>query len=800
MVNSAFNSVTKTAKAKISSFSIALVLAVMGMSGATPLFTQLASAASSVSVCASGCDYTTIQDGINNVDTGGTVNVQAGTYTGSNILVNKSVTLQGVPGTKVVVPNVTETNAFNVQAHNVTISGFEIEGPASTSYLTYAWGSINTRGIFVYNGYNGFNITNNTIHNLRNNILIDGRNNGSVTNNVIDNSKSGISVQYTDAGTGNTEGYTVAISGNSQGAFGNEWGLNMHLNGHYDSGLGTLVGNAVKIAPTAPNAVQTALLANKAANGGWAVQDQGYSFQNRTEVNVATTGSDSSQGSKLGPLATVQTGVNAVTKSGVVTVNAGTYSGNVIVPVNNLTLQAPSGATLNLGSGFGINLNNGPVITGFKMTGFTVNSSSGTTYALKAYKADGLTLENDTFNGSTGNGGGIDINSTSNVTLNNVTATGFKKNGFAVTAQFAGGDTPSSNIIFNGVTASNNNWAGIAFYTMNGSSTIGADITGVSFTGNNVVSGNAKGIEIVGDSDANAAAHNTPRWNVTNGSGGSIDLGTTAFSGNSVDIINYQTKGVQALSATFNGLTGDSMTASQRSSEDALIVDKLDYSNFGLVKYWTVVVTVNSLSTDDTTPALSGTVNDKDAAVNVTVNGHTYVANVSGTANGSGTYDWNVGVADALPVGTYDVSVAATDQGGNVANDATTNELTISAPASSGGGSGSGGSSSGSGSTNGNGGTTTTTGGGRGASFFALFGANANTAGQVLGAASDDSQNDSKKDNKGHVKSASINKDKNSDSEDSAFLGLGWWWLPIIVALLALLYFLYRRFRPGEKA
>ena len=70
---------------------------------------------------------------------------------------------------------------------------------------------------------------NNNIHDLRNGILIDGRNTGSVTGNRIENTKSGISVQYTDA-TG------ITISGNSEGSIGNEWGLNLHLNGFLDGG------------------------------------------------------------------------------------------------------------------------------------------------------------------------------------------------------------------------------------------------------------------------------------------------------------------------------------------------------------------------------------------------------------------------------------------------------------------------------------------------------------------------------------------------------------------------------------
>jgi len=64
------------------------------------------------------------------------------------------------------------------------------------------------------------------------------------------------------------------------------------------------------------------------------------------------------------------------------------------------------------------------------------------------------------------------------------------------------------------------------------------------------------------------------------------------------------------------------------------------------------VVTVNTLTTTDTTPALSGTVDDATATVTVTVGGNTYTA----TNNGDGT--WTLAdntVSPALAVGTYDV-------------------------------------------------------------------------------------------------------------------------------------------------
>jgi len=89
-------------------------------------------------------------------------------------------------------------------------------------------------------------------------------------------------------------------------------------------------------------------------------------------------------------------------------------------------------------------------------------------------------------------------------------------------------------------------------------------------------------------------------------------------------------------------------------------------------------VTIESQVTIDSTPALSGTVDDPDAIVQVLVNGVTYDA----TNNGDGT--WTLAddvIADAIPDGTYDVAVTATDLAGNVGTDDTADELTIDSTA-----------------------------------------------------------------------------------------------------------------------
>jgi hypothetical protein len=85
------------------------------------------------------------------------------------------------------------------------------------------------------------------------------------------------------------------------------------------------------------------------------------------------------------------------------------------------------------------------------------------------------------------------------------------------------------------------------------------------------------------------------------------------------------------------------------------------------------VVTVDSLTSADNTPALTGTVDDATATIAVTVDGQTY----AGVNHGDGTWSVADNTVDALTNGNYDVSVTATDAVGNVGTDDTTDELSI---------------------------------------------------------------------------------------------------------------------------
>ena len=114
------------------------------LTGAAALAPAVANAATTITVCASGCDYTDIQDAINGATTGDTVLIGSGVYQ-QTIDVDKSVTLEGDgsgntiieadPATINAAPAFTATGdgtsqyaIVNANAPSVTIEDLTVDG------------------------------------------------------------------------------------------------------------------------------------------------------------------------------------------------------------------------------------------------------------------------------------------------------------------------------------------------------------------------------------------------------------------------------------------------------------------------------------------------------------------------------------------------------------------------------------------------------------------------------------------------------------------------------------------------
>ncbi|PTV49153.1 beta strand repeat-containing protein, partial [Acinetobacter seifertii] len=117
--------------------------------------------------------------------------------------------------------------------------------------------------------------------------------------------------------------------------------------------------------------------------------------------------------------------------------------------------------------------------------------------------------------------------------------------------------------------------------------------------------------------------------------------------------------------------TAPSISVANGSYTDAVgnpgIGDVLDGTDGFIVDLVAPVVGFTNTATNDTTPALTGTIDDPAATVVVTVDGVNYNA----TNNGNGTWTLADNTLPALTDGTHTVSVTATDVAGNISTPAT---------------------------------------------------------------------------------------------------------------------------------
>ncbi|HVX90558.1 MAG TPA: immunoglobulin-like domain-containing protein [Candidatus Paceibacterota bacterium] len=500
------------------------------------------------------------------------------TYTINGVQTGQGIAVDGGSGDTTDL-TITNTTIEGFQKNGIdAVDGNALTGNGGTITLDVEGGSITGAGSIGTIAQNG--------------ILIWNRGGGTVTGMVHGTAVSDLEYTGADADTGIYAYGTASYSTVSDVTFSN---VDLYLVNGTGGAIDATSGNTFDgVTVSGATGAQLAAIENKLDG---VMEDAGADPIYLLPHTLIATTDAVNRG--------IQVGLDTAVSGDTVLVTPGTYTGDLIVPTSDLTLKGIDTPVINLGSGYGINLDNPPMTpTGFTMTGFTVNASPSTTYAFKAYKADGLTLTDDTFNGGSGNtGGGVDVNTTSNVTFTNVTATGFHKNGFADTPAYTAGDDASAGdtITFDGITSTNNGWTGISFYSIGGSGGA-ANIAHASFAGSNTISGNGTGVFVEGASDADFGSHVTPSYTVTT-DGSTLDLTHVAFSGNTAyDVLNYQTAPVNAIGATFGGLTGDDMTLAQRTTENGYIYDHLDLAPLGLVSYYTLptlTITAPAANGDD---------------------------------------------------------------------------------------------------------------------------------------------------------------------------------------------------------
>lgn len=178
-----------------------------------------------------------IQQGLDLIDSNGTVNVAAGTYVGALRLSENNVTLVGAPGA--IVQADAAGDLVTVTGDNVTIDPFVFDGMgiannginANTAHNLVVDG--NTFQNFLQNGIsvqnsNNIQILNNTINNVGwDGVILSNVSTGLVDGNTIDNVSTDLGIYH--AAIRSNGSSNITISNNDIGLSGNgaDWGIGL---------------------------------------------------------------------------------------------------------------------------------------------------------------------------------------------------------------------------------------------------------------------------------------------------------------------------------------------------------------------------------------------------------------------------------------------------------------------------------------------------------------------------------------------------------------------------------------------
>lgn len=533
----------------------------------------------------SGELFTDFTSAINDAETvdGNTLRATGEFTVDSSIAVNKSLT---ITGQSAMIKTDSATNVFHVTASDVKINGFDFEKTGTAGDFRFinlvtsavnakVWDNVfhsgfnigdgNTvRGLVVSPGTTGYDIRNNTFSHVRQPAYIDAST-GTVRNNHTDNSKG-----------------WVVTSGSSTTFANNTWGTGADRN----------VLDIAIIAEATNNYPDSKVVQISNNNNDAVVENQfgGNKVLSDAYVTETDNGKSGDTGSAWHPYTKIQDAFSRIVEGGTVHVANGTYSEALVVKKQGTQLVGESRDGVKiapLSNQYGQGLTS-EGLSKISFSNFTINaaSSNGGGYALKAHNGSNLKITNVTVNGAgpTVNMGGVDINGINGVVISNVTSQNFKKNGFAFSSRYDATDPFTRSVTLDNITAKNNGWAGVAFYATNNAGTVGHSFTNVAFTGANTISGNAKGLEVVGDSDANIANGLTPRYSILNAAGGPVDLASIDFANSSAaHIVNNQVTDLLASDATFDGKLQKDMILSELTTLSGKIFDKADKSYLGQV-------------------------------------------------------------------------------------------------------------------------------------------------------------------------------------------------------------------------
>jgi len=311
--------------------------------------------------------FQTIQYAINDgrVAGGDTINVAAGTYDVATLTtVNKAVAITGPDSGSAIVRGTTadDIRIFKIVTSGVTIKNLEITVASLGAYVAdeldnslvgisgSALSNVSVENNILYvplqsGPMSGWNaraitvgdsssasviITNNTIYNVRNGIVVRTGNTATVTNNTIFNTKGGI-MNYT-SNQGDADNRTVT---------GNLWAST--VSGVISHNEWDIVWNTASYVPD----YQQSVVGMSSSNNNAYVLDRRAAVPanltgNRSHIFVDAASSfnvaNPARGNFNEPFSSISLGVDAVVPGGTVNVLAGEYDEQVVID-KNLTLQ-----------------------------------------------------------------------------------------------------------------------------------------------------------------------------------------------------------------------------------------------------------------------------------------------------------------------------------------------------------------------------------------------------------------------------------------------------------------------------
>ena len=285
-----------------------------------------------------GDAFATIQDGINGVAPGGTVNVAEGTHTlVSQVNINKAnITLRGA-GSDATIVKVSGTGyRFNISASGVTLEDFQIEKTDKTGLQNIIYlgaNNITIRNNLIFGQYvfgdgevsrafespagiSGLLIEGNTIHSLRQPGYLNGSlsspTTGTIKNNTVYSTRGWV-----------LEGAAPTFEENNWGA-GN---------------IFDIVILSVTSASYYPD-----IMAVSAMNNDAVIEDQRVSPAVLSVAHVNATASSGGNGGQVEPYQTITPAISRVVAGGKIFVESGAY--NEALAINkSLTLQRAPGAS-----------------------------------------------------------------------------------------------------------------------------------------------------------------------------------------------------------------------------------------------------------------------------------------------------------------------------------------------------------------------------------------------------------------------------------------------------------------------